>query len=287
MPEEFLTVAEVAELLKLNQQTVRNWIDAGKLPALHIGRRVRIRRADFDVFLGQQPASGEDAERGVKSEPAPTSAVQANKPVGVPAPPGGIDTQQLTRAWVFAQYGGAMLQVQAFEANLASLLLVAERSPTPEPTTSYRPAVKLLKRAKHLLDHGSASEMRNALKGKIAEDLLIEISELVEWRNFLAHRYLRARLFERSATELNTDFGMVVELLELGKAFGACSQRVNAEKTRLMATWNLDAPSGEAMQQAAIVRAALERLVSTFFSKQQPRFVPKPSQAQADAETTN
>jgi len=24
--EEFLTVAEVAELLKLNQQTVRNWI---------------------------------------------------------------------------------------------------------------------------------------------------------------------------------------------------------------------------------------------------------------------
>jgi len=27
--EEFPTVAEVAELLKLNQQTIRNWIDAG------------------------------------------------------------------------------------------------------------------------------------------------------------------------------------------------------------------------------------------------------------------
>jgi excisionase family DNA binding protein len=31
--EEFLTVAQVAERLKLNQQTVRNWIDAGTLPA--------------------------------------------------------------------------------------------------------------------------------------------------------------------------------------------------------------------------------------------------------------
>jgi excisionase family DNA binding protein len=49
--ESFLTVAEVAEMLKLNQQTVRNWIDQGKLPAVHIGRRVRIRRADFDALL--------------------------------------------------------------------------------------------------------------------------------------------------------------------------------------------------------------------------------------------
>jgi excisionase family DNA binding protein len=43
-PEQFLTVAEVAEMLKLNQQTVRNWIDQGSLPALRIGRRVRILR---------------------------------------------------------------------------------------------------------------------------------------------------------------------------------------------------------------------------------------------------
>ena len=53
MPEsdEFTTVAEVASILKLNQQTVRNWIDQGKLPAIHIGRRVRIRRADFDAVI--------------------------------------------------------------------------------------------------------------------------------------------------------------------------------------------------------------------------------------------
>lgn len=33
MPDELLTVAEVAEVLKINQQTVRNWNDAGRLPA--------------------------------------------------------------------------------------------------------------------------------------------------------------------------------------------------------------------------------------------------------------
>ncbi len=51
--DEFLTVAEVAAMLKLNQQTVRNWIDQGTLSALRIGRRVRIRRADLDRLLSQ------------------------------------------------------------------------------------------------------------------------------------------------------------------------------------------------------------------------------------------
>jgi len=51
--DPFLTVAEVAELLKLNQQTVRNWIDQGSLPAIRMGRRVRIKRSDFERVLEQ------------------------------------------------------------------------------------------------------------------------------------------------------------------------------------------------------------------------------------------
>jgi excisionase family DNA binding protein len=57
--DEFLTVAEIAAILKLNQQTVRNWIDQGTLPALRVGRRVRVRRSDFDALL----------ERGVPRTP--------------------------------------------------------------------------------------------------------------------------------------------------------------------------------------------------------------------------
>ena len=51
--DEYLTVNEIAEHLKLNQQTLRNWIDQGSLPAVRIGRRVRIRRADLDRILAQ------------------------------------------------------------------------------------------------------------------------------------------------------------------------------------------------------------------------------------------
>src|ERR1700744_5397118 len=71
-PEEtYLTVAEVAETLKLNQQTVRNWIDQGSLPALRVGRRVRIKRSDFErvieqSYSGAQPLPARDG--GVSAE---------------------------------------------------------------------------------------------------------------------------------------------------------------------------------------------------------------------------
>jgi excisionase family DNA binding protein len=51
MTDEFLMVADVAAILKLNQQTVRNWIDRGELPAVRVGRRVRIRRSDFHQLV--------------------------------------------------------------------------------------------------------------------------------------------------------------------------------------------------------------------------------------------
>ena len=61
--EEYLTVAEVAGNLKLNQQTVRNWIDRGELPALRVGRRVRIKRSDYERYLQEGYNSGERAEQ--------------------------------------------------------------------------------------------------------------------------------------------------------------------------------------------------------------------------------
>jgi excisionase family DNA binding protein len=57
--ESFLTVAEVADMLKLNQQTVRNWIDQGSLPALRVGRRVRIKRSDLDRVLEEGYSAGD------------------------------------------------------------------------------------------------------------------------------------------------------------------------------------------------------------------------------------
>jgi excisionase family DNA binding protein len=58
LEESYLTVAEVADILKLNQQTVRNWIDQGSLPALRVGRRVRIKRSDFERVLAENYSAG-------------------------------------------------------------------------------------------------------------------------------------------------------------------------------------------------------------------------------------
>jgi excisionase family DNA binding protein len=68
--ESYLTVAEVAEKLKLNQQTVRNWIDQGSLPALRVGRRVRIKRSDFERILEESYNAG---TRAPASPPVPTA----------------------------------------------------------------------------------------------------------------------------------------------------------------------------------------------------------------------
>jgi len=46
MPDELLTVAEVAELLKLNQQTIRNWIFSTAFGVLPATARPRRRCAD-------------------------------------------------------------------------------------------------------------------------------------------------------------------------------------------------------------------------------------------------
>ncbi|MBV9805105.1 MAG: helix-turn-helix domain-containing protein [Solirubrobacterales bacterium] len=83
-PEDsFLTVAEVAEMLKLNQQTVRNWIDQGSLPALRVGRRVRIKRSDFERVLAKSYTGGV----GTAQETGPSAEdFWGGEPVGVVDP---------------------------------------------------------------------------------------------------------------------------------------------------------------------------------------------------------
>jgi excisionase family DNA binding protein len=79
--DSFLTVAEVADILKLNQQTVRNWIDQGSLPALRVGRRVRIRRSDFERVLAESYTSASAQEAGPSAED-----FWGGEPVGVVEP---------------------------------------------------------------------------------------------------------------------------------------------------------------------------------------------------------
>jgi excisionase family DNA binding protein len=90
LDETFLTVAEVAEMLKLNQQTVRNWIDQGSLPALRVGRRVRIRRSDLERVLERGSTT---ANRATGATPGPSAEdFWGGEPIGVIEPePDGAD----------------------------------------------------------------------------------------------------------------------------------------------------------------------------------------------------
>jgi excisionase family DNA binding protein len=54
----YLTVAEVAELPRLNPMTIRKWIWRGKLPHMKLGRAIRIDRADLLSWLDQQKVGG-------------------------------------------------------------------------------------------------------------------------------------------------------------------------------------------------------------------------------------
>jgi len=51
--ERWLTVAEIVELLKVHENTVRRWLRSGKLPGRAFGGRTgyRVRESDLMKFL--------------------------------------------------------------------------------------------------------------------------------------------------------------------------------------------------------------------------------------------
>ncbi len=46
-----LTIAEVADRLRVNQKTIRRWIDSRELPAFKLGRQWRISEQGLRRFL--------------------------------------------------------------------------------------------------------------------------------------------------------------------------------------------------------------------------------------------
>lgn len=65
--EAFLTTEEVLDYLQVNLRTVYRLIDAGKLPAVRVGRQWRFRRKDIDAWLDRQ----HQAAPAVAASPAP------------------------------------------------------------------------------------------------------------------------------------------------------------------------------------------------------------------------
>lgn len=93
-------------MLKLNQQTVRNWIDQGSLPALRVGRRVRIKRSDFERVLAQAYTSG--GASGLQDDGPSAEDFWGGEPVGVADP--GLGLARPERGGVTPERGRATAQ---------------------------------------------------------------------------------------------------------------------------------------------------------------------------------
>lgn len=70
--ETFWTIQEIAGLLKVNAQTVYNWVDQGTLRAVRIGsRRVRVRDSELERFI----RAGGDVQNN-EEEPDPKAVAR-------------------------------------------------------------------------------------------------------------------------------------------------------------------------------------------------------------------
>jgi excisionase family DNA binding protein len=60
VPDEWLTLAQIAEELKLHIETVREWVRTKRLTAYRVGRDYRVKRADLDKFLEERRTKPND-----------------------------------------------------------------------------------------------------------------------------------------------------------------------------------------------------------------------------------
>jgi hypothetical protein len=131
----------------------------------------------------------------------------------------------------------AMQGAQFLEYKLAILCTWVELDVQPRQTPpknlerAMRPTVR---RITHAFQKASASELRNRLRGKIDEGLIEDVSEMIKWRDRLAHRYLREQYVlpppifgQRMYDEMQA---LMARFEELNARVEAATEAVVAEK---------------------------------------------------------
>lgn len=89
---EYLTVSEVAEILRMPERSVLRLLKSGSLPGAYGGTRAgwRVRRADVETWTTNRPNvlySGRPTEQDLQDLHALQEAKQAKKPKTEPAQP--------------------------------------------------------------------------------------------------------------------------------------------------------------------------------------------------------
>jgi hypothetical protein len=201
-----------------------------------------------------------------------------------PNPPLGtqVPSNFFAQYAVMASYGHAMLAVQAFERTLAVALMIAElteavarRDPDKRlaPKAVDRRLRVIGKRILHTFNTASASELRNCLRGRLDQGLIDEIDPLIEWRDFLAHRYLIARVGQfGSALKPHQDH--IHELADLAEAFQQMTLCVKEACDATVAAMVLARRTESNPAAAEAFRQAVTASSEALANQQPPRFRP-------------
>jgi excisionase family DNA binding protein len=68
MPEEILTIREVAEFLKVTERTIYRLAADSQIPAFKVGGSWRFRKAELIQWMSEQSRAGSDPDRRPKIE---------------------------------------------------------------------------------------------------------------------------------------------------------------------------------------------------------------------------
>jgi hypothetical protein len=182
-------------------------------------------------------------------------------------------------ASTFTQYGVTMLAVQTWEQELVTLVGAASLKAHSGKAVPFERALqKAFKRTWKQMHKQKPAKLRKLLrefadKDALTDSLIEEISDLNEWRKFLAHDYLRSQM--HSGSDHRPDPVLVFELFQIGQAFTTATERM-ADATKILLT---GAPKSETVKQ---VRAVVER-----FTQELPSVQPAPLETPSpDLETT-
>ncbi len=178
-------------------------------------------------------------------------------------PDGQVTTHDTVVAGVSAAYGATMLQVQTFEFSLAVLVGLTEvsgQAQTAEGRGLEDQLQEAIDQATRITQKITAGQAQRLLANRIDDDLLALIKPLVDWRNFLAHRYLRVRM-AAGGSQLEATPQMFVELMGLALHFRDATKRITAQHSLFF----------DRMVQAEApreVRAVLEELTRRIASQE-------------------
>jgi putative molybdopterin biosynthesis protein len=60
LEKRFYTVKEIADDLGVKEDTVRDWIRRRELAAYRVGRELRIKKEDYEIFLAKRRIESQD-----------------------------------------------------------------------------------------------------------------------------------------------------------------------------------------------------------------------------------